>query len=85
MSLPVVAPGEQVIELMIPASKVGLIIGKCHCPFFKLLTEKMLKSFYCILHPLPWWVPHKCRRWNVVLGQTHCQSRLKWLSVLKLV
>ncbi|XP_073243414.1 far upstream element-binding protein 1-like isoform X2 [Porites lutea] len=28
MSLPVVAPGEQVIEIMIPASKVGLIIGK---------------------------------------------------------
>lgn len=28
MSLPVVAPGEQVIEMMIPASKVGLIIGK---------------------------------------------------------
>ncbi|XP_068695100.1 far upstream element-binding protein 3-like isoform X1 [Montipora capricornis] len=28
MSLPVVAPGEQVMELMIPASKVGLIIGK---------------------------------------------------------
>lgn len=27
MSLPAVAPGEQVIELMIPASKVGLIIG----------------------------------------------------------
>ena len=28
MSLPVVAPGETVIEVMIPASKVGLIIGK---------------------------------------------------------
>ncbi|XP_027042393.1 far upstream element-binding protein 3-like isoform X1 [Pocillopora damicornis] len=28
MSSPVVAPGEQVIEMMIPASKVGLIIGK---------------------------------------------------------
>ena len=28
MTLPVVAPGEQVIEMMIPASKVGLIIGK---------------------------------------------------------
>jgi len=29
MTMPVIAPGEQVIELMIPASKVGLIIGKC--------------------------------------------------------
>ncbi|XP_029180274.1 far upstream element-binding protein 3-like isoform X2 [Acropora muricata] len=28
MTMPVIAPGEQVIELMIPASKVGLIIGK---------------------------------------------------------
>ncbi|KAK3732852.1 hypothetical protein QZH41_012356 [Actinostola sp. cb2023] len=28
MSVPVVAPGEQVCEMMIPASKVGLIIGK---------------------------------------------------------
>jgi len=33
MSLPVVAPGEQVIELMIPASKVGLIIGKTSTHF----------------------------------------------------
>ena len=32
MSLPVVAPGEQVIEMMIPASKVGLIIGKFQTP-----------------------------------------------------
>ena len=30
MTMPVIAPGEQVIELMIPASKVGLIIGKCN-------------------------------------------------------
>ena len=57
MSLPVVAPGEQVIELMIPASKVGLIIGKCHWSLFQT-PDKMLKSFYCILHPLPWWVHH---------------------------
>lgn len=28
MSSPVVAPGEQVIEMLIPASKVGLIIGE---------------------------------------------------------
>ena len=40
MSLPVVAPGEQVIEIMIPASKVGLIIGKLLLSLFgNYLTE----------------------------------------------
>ena len=33
MSVPVVAPGETVLEVMIPASKVGLIIGKRHIEF----------------------------------------------------
>lgn len=28
MSVPMVAPGETMMEVMIPASKVGLIIGK---------------------------------------------------------
>lgn len=40
MSLPVVAPGEQVIELMIPASKVGLIIGKCRWSLFQTPDRK---------------------------------------------
>ena len=31
MSVPIVAPGEIIEEVMIPASKVGLIIGKFDC------------------------------------------------------
>jgi hypothetical protein len=29
MSVPTIAPGESLMEVMIPASKVGLIIGMC--------------------------------------------------------
>ena len=44
MSLPVVAPGEQVMELMIPASKVGLIIGKTSASF----TEPTKLDLTCV-------------------------------------
>jgi len=47
MSLPVVAPGEQVIELMIPASKVGLIIGKTSTHFSHPSKEEF--SSYILL------------------------------------
>ena len=56
MSLPVVAPGEQVIEIMIPASKVGLIIGKLLVSLFgnylREISALHLKS--CTINHLTW-------------------------------
>lgn len=49
MSLPVVAPGEQVIEMMIPASKVGLIIGKLNTawpPFSRYMYSEVNDAFF---------------------------------------
>lgn len=61
MSLPVVAPGEQVIEMMIPASKVGLIIGKFQTTqrllpsvcTWKIHVEKtfLFLAFYIYMYP----------------------------------
>lgn len=56
MSLPVVAPGEQVIEIMIPASKVGLIIGKLLVSLFdnylREISAVHLKP--CTINHLTW-------------------------------
>ena len=56
MSLPVVAPGEQVIEIMIPASKVGLIIGKLLVSLFgnylREISALHLKP--CTINHLTW-------------------------------
>lgn len=49
MTMPVIAPGEQVIELMIPASKVGLIIGKCSGGILSVIKVGDTPIHRCIL------------------------------------
>ena len=49
MTMPVIAPGEQVIELMIPASKVGLIIGKCSGGILSVIKVGNTPIHRCIL------------------------------------
>lgn len=50
MTLPVIAPGEQVIELMIPASKVGLIIGKYSCGILSVIkVDNTLTHKYILI------------------------------------
>lgn len=49
MTMPVIAPGEQVIELMIPASKVGLIIGKCRGGILSVIKVGNTPIHRCIL------------------------------------
>jgi hypothetical protein len=49
MSVPTVAPGESLMEVMIPASKVGLIIGMCYTlnNDVLVLLEKLFKLLFC--------------------------------------
>ena len=49
MTMPVIAPGEQVIELMIPASKVGLIIGMCSGGILSVIKVSNTPIHRCIL------------------------------------